>query len=215
MPGSIAASDAARARRAPARGGLRQLLAAEGQDGRGLLVAPALDRKADAHADPRAEGDREQVGAQQPPGSVDRERDDRHLRRRVEERLGAGRPEATQLAAARARALRVEDRGHAPLDDLLAEPADHLGREAAIAAVDDRVAPGAKIVRDARDPARELALRYVLREVGAQHRPVDRDVEHALVVADEQVGAARHEKRRALDLEPRAGEPERLDQTDL
>ncbi len=62
---------------------------------------------------------------------------------------------------------------------------------------------------------REFAFRDVLRVVREEQRADDRDVEHALVVGDQQVGRVRADARRAFDLEARTAEATGRDERDL
>src|SRR5205814_8276806 len=94
-------------------------------------------------------------------------------------------------ALARARAVREAAGGAAPVAGALAELADRGERGRGVAPVDQRVAAAAEVVRHARDPARELPLGDVLREVRSEQRADDRDVEHALVIRDYDVGGGR------------------------
>ena len=68
-----------------------------------------------------------------------------------------------------------------------AELLDRDERLLRVVTVDQRVAAAAEIVRDARDAARQLALRDELREVAEEEVPEERDVEHALMIGDDQV----------------------------
>src|SRR5207253_8557125 len=80
---------------------------------------------------------------------------------------------------------------------------------------DQHVPAAAKVVRDARDPAAERALGDVLREAREEQAPEDGDVEHALVVRDDDVAAAGLEAGGALDGEPHPAEVEGPDERDL
>ena len=135
-------------------------------------------------------------GAEETPGVVDGDGHDGRVRRRRHQGQRALRPEGREDAAARAGALREDHRGDAAARDLLlSEPADGLHRFRAIAAIDERVSAAAEVVGDAGDPPpRQLPLGHELQVVAREHRPQDRDVEHALVI--------RHEDRRPSRLQP-------------
>ena len=86
-----------------------------------------------------------------------------------------------------------------PATSSVPEPPDRLHRIRAVAAVDERVAAPPQVVGDARDPAlRELPLGDELQVVPREHRAQDRDVEHALVVRDEEAWPPVLEPARAL-----------------
>ena len=59
-----------------------------------------------------------------------------------------------------------------------------------VVTVDQAVAAAPEVVRDARNEARQLALRHELRKVREQEVQQQRDVEHALVVGDDEVGVS-------------------------
>src|SRR5262245_34575893 len=124
-----------------------------------VLARPARNRRANPHADARAERNRHQIEAEQPPGLVDRDDDDWNVGRRFEQRERSSGLERSEHAGARARALGIDHRADAALADPRTELADRACRALAVAAVDDRVAAAAEVERDAGQAACELTLR--------------------------------------------------------
>ena len=61
----------------------------------------------------------------------------------------------------------------------------------------------------------EFTLGNVFRIVGEERRPKNRDIEHALVIGDDEVGGVRFDPGRTLDQQPHSADPKREDETAL
>src|SRR4029078_5822575 len=102
------------------------------------------------------------------------------------EREAPARLDRLELAAMRARALGEDDGRDAVRLDASAERRDLVDRLLRVVTVDQAIAAAPQIVRDARDAARQLALRDELGEVREEQVPQQGDVEHALVIRDDE-----------------------------
>src|SRR5439155_4792216 len=200
---------------ATAREGRRHLVVDAIEERFQVLAGPARDGRPEADVDPHAPRYGEEAVAEQAPRLVDHDRQDGCRGRLLEERQRPGPLELPEFPAPRARALREDHRRGSSRTDTSAELADGGQRPGRVAAVDQHVPAAAKVVRDARDPAAERALGDVLREAREEQAPEDGDVEHALVVRDDDVAAAGLEAGGALDGEPHPAEVEGPDERDL
>ena len=134
---------------------------------------------------------------------------------RLHERERSGGLERGELAAARPCSLRVDEGRDTARLSPSAECVNRLRRLLTVLPVDEGVAANSEVVGDARNPVCELPFGDVLREVREQQRPCDRNVEHALVVRDQQIGSVGLHLGRSFHLEARAADPEGPDDRDL
>src|SRR5207244_2003643 len=134
-------------------------------------------------------------------------------RRRVRRRTT--RPPLRDGAPGWPRSRRGRGRGVRPGAHAGAGLADGGQGRGPVAALDQHVAAPAEVVRHARDPAPERALGDVFREAGEEEASQDGDVEHALVIRDDDVAPAGREAAGAFDDESRAAETKGPDQRHL
>jgi hypothetical protein len=122
------------------------------------LVMTSRDGGSNMYADSRPERDRQQVVSQEPPRPVDRDRHDCERRCRAEELEGSSGTEGAKFAGPGARAFRINHGRHAARLRSATEFTDRLSRLDSVMAINQRVATATQVVRDAGNPARELAL---------------------------------------------------------
>src|SRR5262249_34174813 len=135
----------------PARERVRDPVADFGDHGSMVLASAPDERRTDPYPHPRSPRDGQEVACEEPPGIVDRDRDDGRVGCCLEQRDQPGRLEGPELAASCTGSLREDQGRGAAGPDAPTELADGLHGARRVAAVDEDVATATQVVRDARD----------------------------------------------------------------
>ena len=162
----------------------------------GRLACFAFDRRDAREVETEATGDGQEVVFHQAPGIIEAAGNDFRIRGGQQQSFEAGRLEWFEIAIARSASFRENNRRDLSAGNTLAKIVDHAYRTIAIVAIDERMMAEFQVGRDRRDPLAQLLLGDVLPVVPGKGPGEQRDVEHALVVGDENIGLLRSDLRR-------------------